>query len=44
MELGGLSSRAWNEGYPKVCEDFPIMEKAHTSALNMKAVVAAFNQ
>ena len=37
-----ICTRAWNEGYPKVPEDFTITEKANTR--NLKALVGAFNQ
>ena len=31
--------RAWNEGYPKVHEDFTITEKTPTCVLNVKALM-----
>ena len=38
-----LDSRASNEGYPKVREDFKIMEKAPTRAFSwLKASTSAF--
>ena len=37
-----ICTRAWNEGYPKVPEDFTITKKAPTR--NLKALVGAFNQ
>ena len=41
-----MSSRAWNDGYPKVHKNFTITEKAPTSnsVLNVKALVGTFNQ
>ena len=41
---GSLVSRALNEGYPKVPEDITITEKALSCVLNVKAIVATFNQ
>ena len=32
-DLVWMWSRAWNEGYPKVCKDFTITEKAPTRDL-----------
>ena len=38
-----LRSRAWNEGYAKVCEDFKIIEEAPARALSwLKAPTIAF--
>ena len=42
-QVGGLKTRASNEGYPKVPEDFTIMEKAPTRAFFwLKAPTSAF--
>ena len=37
--VSSVNSRAWNEGYPKVREDFTIAEKAFNQE---KALVGAF--
>ena len=51
VAAGAVQGRAWNEGYPKVREDFTITEKAPTfivpcliGVINVQALVGAFNQ